>query len=382
MTDRVRRAILLASLLLSATASADRIHLRDGHSALEGSGLEVSASGASMTLSTQQKVLISWDRVVRVEGGGATPLLAEHLERGERLWRARTRIERDDTDAAEAILAPLTSSATHVDDLSLLIWEGLLRCRLARGDQAGAVVPALQAARLRRRLPQSEIFRSLPPVIDAGAKDTWLCTQLPPVWLNGEDLSRLIADLESAKLPDEPELDAVRQEYWRAAMIAMGRESELAMPNRARDVAEHPAVRLMTQLVDCTVSDAAARSTARSRLLSRLHDLDPWSHAWARFMIGRSFLREPGAVSAQRGILHLLHVPARFGAQQPWLTGLALAHASDAARASGDEATAELLQHQMVTITPNHPALLRRPATAPATAATSSSASAPPSTAP
>ncbi|MFG0274677.1 MAG: hypothetical protein ACF8QF_06440 [Phycisphaerales bacterium] len=58
-----------------------------------------------------------------------------------------------------------------------------------------------------------------------------------------------------------------------------------------------------------------------------------------------------------RAIVELMHLPARFGQSQPWLTGVALAEASHALHLLGDNAGAATLRDELQRFDPAHPAL-------------------------
>src|SRR5262249_21729976 len=87
--------------------------------------------------------VISWDRVASVQGDlgdAAGPFLAT----GEKLWRARTRLERGDVVGAEPLVEELFAQfAGQRGATAAVAAGGLLRCRLATGAQTGAVVPWL-----------------------------------------------------------------------------------------------------------------------------------------------------------------------------------------------------------------------------------------------
>ena len=113
---------------------------------------------------------------------------------------------------------------------------------------------------------------------------------------------------------------------------------------------------MMLILADCSAPGAERRTAARQRLLRQLPTLSPWAEAWARFALGSSQVRESGKGRRQRGMVNLLHVPARFGASQPYLAGLALAWVAEAADADGDRGLAEAMRADLDRRYPNHPA--------------------------
>lgn len=72
-----------------------------------------------------------------------------------------------------------------------------------------------------------------------------------------------------------------------------------------------------------------------------------WQEAWCRLGLGRSLLREPEAALRRRGLVHLLHVPARFGDALPTLAALALDEAAVELERMGDAAGAASLRNEL-----------------------------------
>ena len=70
----------------------------------------------------------------------------------------------------------------------------------------------------------------------------------------------------------------------------------------------------------------------------------------------------------QRGLVNMLHLPARFGRTLPYLTGLALAWAAETARADGDDEAAAVLTAELDRRFPSHPARAADPVLPPAIA--------------
>jgi hypothetical protein len=72
-----------------------------------------------------------------------------------------------------------------------------------------------------------------------------------------------------------------------------------------------------------------------------------WLEAWCRVGIGRSLLRESDESSRMQGVIELLHLPARFGAQEPYLSAVALAEAAVALGEMGDAAGASAIKSEL-----------------------------------
>jgi hypothetical protein len=332
-------------------------------------------AGLTVRLPDGTSVTWTWDRVWSVEGVGDRPELEGKLARAADLWRARTRLERDDTDGAEPLFERWVKEVfgqTH--GTALVAVEGLLRCRVARGDQVGAVVLALETIRLKRNLQNPAMYEKLPPIVDASNGGAWLCPLAPPFWMDSRGVAELEAELGRFDAHDDEVVEAMKAEYLRAAAATLGHDAPGAGAPRPRDAADAPGVRLLSMIVDCAALDGEARAAATTRLQQRLGDLKGWSHAWARFALGRAMCAEESMVRRQRGVVFLLHIPARFGAIQPWLSGLALADSADVLETLGDRAGAQRLREELASAFPAHPATNReRPPVAAAQVSTTRS---------
>lgn len=310
--------------------------------------------------------LLPWD-MVRAVPDDKTEMLAPYAALAESSWRARWRVLRGDHGAAEPVLAELFSKLSAEDGpLTLRVAEGLTRCRLARGDQAGAVEPWLVALRLTGAdagLPvdpeASRAGRILAALIDA---ETGLCPMLPPFWPNTDRTAELARSLVSvgasggAQNAGEAEL---RRWFARAAALDARAES---LPEAGSSDAGSggKGAAFVATLVKARDPDASVRRSARDRLLSELSaDPDTWKEAWRRFALGRSYLMESSADDRAEGVVHMLHLPARFSAVQPYLSGLAAVEAAvelrsmdGPSRTAAEQIVADLTQRE-----PFHPAL-------------------------
>lgn len=353
----------------------------------------------------------------------AAPTGAANLRAGEwarlqpmatRLWRARSRIERGDTGLAEPVLEELffggradgaSQPARPYHDLdgetALVVAEGLLRCRLARGDQAGAILPALVVTRLRHRGVTTISYSSLAPVWDA---TTSLCPQLPPVLPEGPGTTAALTKLVPAVKGDDPLVSELAALY--AASMLIRSDGTLtpavALPTPPATAREMPATAIMRAILQTQQGDAAARASARGALDklaaaaskpstgtkgAAAASTDAWLPAWSSFAMGTSLLRvgpeapresDPAMASAdadlrRRGIVALLAVPARSDRVTPWLAGAALVLAASALERSGDHAAAATIRRELDIEHPYHP--LRAAMASGATAAPASAGS-------
>jgi hypothetical protein len=82
-----------------------------------------------------------------------------------------------------------------------------------------------------------------------------------------------------------------------------------------------------------------------------------WMEAWCRIGLGRSLIREEESGARLRGVIELLHLPARFGTEHPNLAGVALADAAVTMAELGDVEAARSLKDELIAKFPNHPVL-------------------------
>jgi hypothetical protein len=348
----VKHAASLA-LVLATVCRADVVERRGGQPPLEGEVTGVDEAGVTVKTAGGASLFAAWDRVRDVESARAWPRLAEYLEAAADLWRARSRVERGDTALAEPLLERLferTRGQTHTT--ALVVAEGLLRCRIARSEQVLAVVPALEAARLRRRGVTSDAYSALD--VDAAYA---LCTALPPVFVPSPALEALARDLEAYDARGDRVVAALGEGYRRAALRGLGREAADAFP-----AGDEPGVELLRRMDACLDPDPARRAAAREALRRAMAAMPPWAEAWARYQLGVAGLEDASADAQQEGAVSLIHVPARFGRAQPYLAGLSLDRVARYLERTGDAGAAAALREELARRYGNHPVLARGPA--------------------
>lgn len=359
----------------ASTAIADTVLRRGAAPPLQGEVTLVNDQGVRVRTSLGAEHLVPWDRVADVQASRRLPDLERQLERAEQLWRARSRVERGDTALAEPLLERLfVESRGQTGETALVVAEGLLRCRLARGEQAGAVVPALEMARLRRAGVETTSYAGLPPVIE---ETTGLSPALPPIAVTGPMLDRLRAELAAYATPPaggpdpaggDPVVRAMAQAYL--AALALDRSGPprppegVALPGvtdtEPKAVRDHPGVGLLRLVLATSAAEVAAREAARKSLVAA--DLSmPWQEAWRRLFLGISLLREESLESRRRGVVELVHLPARSARSLPWLSGVALALSADELEREGAAADAATLRRELDALHPHHP--IRRSST-------------------
>ncbi len=357
-------AFMVCVLASAAWAQDVTVRLRGGAPAPAGTVVAVDREGVSLRADDKTTV-ISWDRVADVRGNEKAK---EYADLAQRAWRARTRLERGDMIAAEPLFDAL--AAEYKDGsgaTTLVVAEGLLRCRLHRGVQAGAVEPWLmwlRAAGDGTIAPALAVVESpgAPPLID---KTTGLCPAVPPVWLRVASVEAFArASVGSAEaqagleksLKGAAKVDALRMLYALAAAFECGLASEVksgVLPLRHPD----PGVALVAQVVGARIGVVEVRRDARRLLIERLTQRQAqWMEAWVRVGLGRSLMRESAVEDQLVGVAQMLHVPARLRGESPYLAGVALGGAAVHASA-GNHAGAWKLKKELQDTLPGHPAL-------------------------
>ncbi|MFO0833826.1 MAG: hypothetical protein U0638_02560 [Phycisphaerales bacterium] len=339
--------------------SMAQVTLRDGSQ--PGSPVEaVSIEGVRMG-----GALLGLDRVRSVEGEFAKPwgVIASAADDA---WRVRQRFERGDLAGAEVIAEPLlTQLAGRRGPTVAMVAEVLTRVRVKRGSQTGALeswlawydcgndsepLPSSFAPDLAsRRAVLSDRWPTLS--IDAASG---LLSTLPPIWINVPSVQAWVRSGEKLREGEERRSTAYERLYRSAARFEVdgtpvdvgGLELKLDGP------------KLVSEIVIARAGETNAREAARRDLLKRLEGSPPaWLEAWVRAAVGRSMLKESDPEVRRRGVLHLLHVPARFSSDSPYLAGIALAEAARALLELGDRDGADVIRAELLRDHPAHPAL-------------------------
>lgn len=336
-----------------APAQADRVERRGAEAALDGEIIDVSDAGVRVRTDSGDYE-IPWDRVRRIDSDDPALTYERYMATAVDIWRARSRVERGDTALAEPLLERLFErSRGRTDATARVVAEGLLRCRLARGANALAIVPALETARLARADVTIDGYADLPAVIDP---DTALCPQLGPAWIRSRALNRVERDLADFDAHGDAVIAAIARLYRRAILFQLG---ATAAPDAGddldADVAAHRGVGFLAILVECASGDPKRREAARTRVGREIATAPRWAAGWAHFAIGDSLLRESGVGRRQRGMVQLLHLPAGHRRSLPYLAGLALSRVVETSRADGDDVTARVLTEELTRSFPNHP---------------------------
>ncbi|MEE2908015.1 MAG: hypothetical protein VX527_09315 [Planctomycetota bacterium] len=202
------------SLCSVLSIGIDVVELRDGRGELTGTVQASDMGSLRLEMTDGKRQQIPWDlvRSIRFEDPGNHPGgMKERLQRADDIWRARSRLQRGDVELAEPLFEQLFEpSIEHRDETDLIIAEGLLRCRLSRGELVEALVPALETARLRGLGVQTDRYDDLSVIYDPS---TQLCIYLPPAWPQARPLPRLIQQLENWDAGGNEDLARIASKY-------------------------------------------------------------------------------------------------------------------------------------------------------------------------
>lgn len=182
-------SLAVALLLGVLTAQPDGgLALRGGEPAPAGRVLEVSLDGVTVGSTVASPVIVGWHRVRSVEG----PLAGEAAafeEVADDAWRAMSRLDRGDAQAAEPVFERLQDLYRgRSGPTAAAVFEGLLRCRLRRNAQTLAVDAWLEWRRARSAADGAQWYRGNRDAEGIGGivfdEETGLVPDLPPLWLD------------------------------------------------------------------------------------------------------------------------------------------------------------------------------------------------------
>ncbi len=351
----ILRCLFLFMVIAQAT-HADRVERRGTADPVFGHIMLINDAGVKIRDDRDNIYVIPWDRVRDIDQKIPDPRLPQFLELADDLWRARSRVERLDTELAESILERLFYQYQgRSNETALVVAEGLLRCRLAHGRYAAAVIPALEMIRHRRAGFSTNSYTMLPLLYD---EKTSLCPLLSPMWAPSRSVDKLADDLARYDSHGDEVVADLARVYRIAALAHRVNDEAIDWPEFPKR--EHPGVSLLIDCVRCLSDKPSERRAARHRLERRITDAaQDWIEAWSRFGVGLAYLLESGVGQQQRGMVNLLHLPAHYDSRQPYLAGLALAIVSERLGEMGDDVAADSLRNELLKFYPEHPVLHR-----------------------
>lgn len=327
------------------------VELRGQPEPIPGTVTEVTLEGVRVSLGPGQDQLIGWDRVRRITGDHAGEA-ALFMDYADASWRARTRLQRGDFLAAEPLFEELFAVYEgRTGPTASLVAEGLTRARLHRGALTSAVGPWLALIHAQRGGGSDPLTSR--PLVDPG---TGLIPVLAPMFLDGPE-TRALAESELIDFPSSGPVDAAEAFYARWYQLAAQEETtgivELALPET-----QDPGQRLVAAIVLARAGTPVQRKAARAILepIAQRGQLD-WMRSWAWAGLGRSLVLESDRTTRLRGVIALLHLPAEYASDQPYLAGLCLAQAAVTLDELAMNSQAQRLILDLQDRFPGHPAL-------------------------
>jgi hypothetical protein len=242
---------------------------------------------------------VRWDEVRTVDGMPAESLEAQRL--GERLWRARTRIERGDFALAAPLLEELAAifqgEGSRRERIAI---EGVLRTRVRAGDPAAAILAALRAMELDRAnvlLPPG----ALAPAERIASLDWPEGAAILPLegLLEKDEADALLASLGEFAAEDR----AVAIEAAAIAEAALGQRLAASLPANRSSLAS-----LLRRLAEVRAASPATLLADRERLLE---EASPAAiERWWQAHLGERLLADSAPSVQRRGLLEWLAVAA------------------------------------------------------------------------
>ncbi len=351
---RIAITCLMSSIIVNSVTQGGVIHRRGGVPPLVAPIIAIDDAGVQVRIPDGSVRIIAWDVVRDLEPDMVDPSLGEKLRVARDLWRARSRVQRNDPVLAEPLFERLFAQYRgRTSETAWIVAEGLLRCRLARGAHEMAVIPYLEILRLDRRGINTDRYDMLPPVYD---RQTQLCPQLAPVWADVGALGKLRRDLEAFDAQGD-EVVAACVDLYALATRMPGSELHNLDDFEALTPTNHEGLELMRMSLQALLEDQDLRSAARQRLLNVDASMPDWTLAWVRVFVGTSFLLESDVALKRQGMVSLAYLPAQFAGTNPYLAGLALARLAQTLDTFGQDAQAKAIRAELVRRFPGHPIL-------------------------
>ncbi len=313
----------LLLLLLTHVCFGDSVTLRGEHSqTYQGVISSGSYDGLRFTIdgSGEGATLIPWSEVASFSSTRARPSLEQFRKDGERLWRARLRLERGDLLLAEPVFEQIChESALRDSHDARVAYEGYLRCLIARGKISEAIQPWLATARLEE-LGIKSPYPNLPQIVDT---DTLLCPYLPPIWISNSSIPPLLNTFDDVQTP------------------------------RLQQV--------INQLLNVNVTDETNHA---QNILQMINDIGhqnepqnskPWLDLWRLWFEAIAILESNNSNQRKNALLNLAIVASKGKQSQPWLSCAAMYRLSDELNDDGKFESANQIIDDAKRSFPSHP---------------------------
>ena len=324
MTNPLILLISLFTVIHSALA-VDSIKLRDGKAAIIQCSISSGSVGGLRFIPKNESgstETIPWSQIQSLQSSKPRPTLQKFLEQGELLWRAQIRLKRGDVILAQPLFERVFSSLKSTKSFDArLAAEGLLRCNLANGNVRYAVEPWLVTAKLAEAGIQTA-FPELSPVID---DTTFLCPNLPPVWISDHSHLKTIRAFTT--------IEESQTSRNALALIA-------AATDEKNDLLQN---HFLHQLFFDT------------ELLKSSDTLSNWQEIWVQYFQAIKLLGTAKSGKRDRALLNLAIVAANAIETQPWLACAAMLRLSDELQIDGNHQSALRIKDDAIRLFPSHP---------------------------
>ncbi len=336
-----------AALLVLTCGPMAQVELRGSGEVYGDAVTAVALQGVTVRVGSVEEVL-GWDRVRRVQGEWAVE--AEPFAAMARdAWRARTRLERGDIQAAEPIFERLFEvHAGAAGPTARVVASGLFRCRIARQSRTLAIGPWL--ALLAALEPGGSGADGGEETLDAR---TGLAPALPPIWLGTPAVQAFARDEPAIGASGGERAALLAALYHASARVECGLEADLPPLDDADE-----GVSLVGAIVRSRGGAAEERADARLWLERRLNaEPSAWVEVWCRAALGRSLVREPDPETKRLGVVELLGVFVRHRGVNDVITCTALAEAAVTLHDLGDGRGAAAVYAELLALDPRSEAL-------------------------
>lgn len=339
-------------------ARADRLFRRGNEATLEGRAVQVDEDGVLFRTrrgAGDTDTLVPWDRIrfLETDRQAHAEFFASHRDMADQLWRARTRVERRDYPAAEPLFDTLfAETMNRTDATALTVAEGILRCRLARGARAAAVIPWLEMHRLLSSGIKPTAYLGMDPIVDA---QTGVCAQLPPIWTRSVGVEQLLSDL-GHYVVDAPGTERLATLYTRAARITLGLPvQDPTIFYHADESWQRDPTSLIVTAMIAAIEQIRPFPIDLDKTLARLYREEALLTPWAWFARGLTRLTAPDLNIQREGLVDLLTLPARYRETNAYLSGFAIDFAARAFDHLGRTTDATALRADLKRDYPTHP---------------------------
>jgi len=344
--------------VLAPIARAARLFLHGNEATLEGRAVQVDDNGVLFRTTRgtgDVDALLTWDRIrfLETDRQGFAEFFASHRDMADRLWRARTRVERRDYSAAEPLFeAIFAQTMNRTDATALTVAEGILRCRLARGARAAAVIPWLELHRLLSSGLKPTAYLAMDPIVDA---QTGVCPQLPPIWTRSVGVEQLLSDL-GHYVVDAPGTERLATLYTRAARITLGLPvQDPTIFYHADESWQRDPTSLVVTTMVASIEQVRPFPIDVDKTFARLYREESLLTPWAWFARGLTRLSTPDLNTQRDGLVDLLTLPARYREMHAYLCGFAIDFAARTFERLGRTADAASLRADLKREYPTHP---------------------------